>query len=73
MDSAIEAERLHRELKDPTIKLITRLSIEEDDEKRNPPHRFLGDFVQNCQKTKPKHQQGFQKIKEKSLHSGSGF
>ena len=34
MDSAAEAERIHRELKDPSIKLITRLSIEEDDEKK---------------------------------------
>ena len=35
MDSATEAERIHRELKDPSIKLITRLSIEEDDEKED--------------------------------------
>ena len=33
MDSASEAERLHRALNDPSIKLITRLTVEEDEEK----------------------------------------
>jgi len=34
MDSATEAERLHRALGDDNIKLITRLTVEEDEEKR---------------------------------------
>ena len=34
MDSATEAERIYRALNDPTIKLITRLSVEADEEKR---------------------------------------
>lgn len=48
MDSAIEAERIHRALNDPSIKLITRLSIEEDDEKRRQCKKCKGKKDVDC-------------------------
>ena len=61
MDSAAEAERIHRELTDPpargsdaaacrpSIKLITRLSIEEDDEKKRQCKQCKGKKSVDCE------------------------